>query len=68
MPANNFNHLVGATTRYIAGRNAMQTCYWRAGSDGKLIKYSKTCEFGRSQEMPASIRNQFINRSFIANK
>uniref|UniRef100_D3TQ89 Hypothetical conserved protein n=1 Tax=Glossina morsitans morsitans TaxID=37546 RepID=D3TQ89_GLOMM len=68
MPANNFNHLVGATTRYIAGRNAMQTCYWRAGSDGKLIKYSKTCEFGRSQEMPASIRNQFINRTFIANK
>ncbi|XP_037880311.1 uncharacterized protein LOC119631852 [Glossina fuscipes] len=68
MPANNLNHLVGTTTRYIAGRKALQTSYWRASADGKLIKYSKTCEFDRSQEIPASIRHQFFNRSYVTNK
>ncbi|KAI8126393.1 hypothetical protein FF38_05499 [Lucilia cuprina] len=66
MPANNVNTLVGATTRYIAGRHAMQTSYWRAapGTSGKMVKYNKTCEFDRTQQMPKEIRIQRYNQNF----
>lgn len=47
--------LVGAATRYIAGRNAMQTVYWRTRectdatqtTTTKLVKLSKTFAFGK---------------------
>ncbi|XP_037880761.1 uncharacterized protein LOC119632103 [Glossina fuscipes] len=68
MPADKLNHLVGATTRYIAGRNAMQTSYWRTGPDGRLIKYSKVTEFGKAQKMPASIRLAYANRNYLSTK
>ncbi|XP_037934631.1 uncharacterized protein LOC119668984 [Teleopsis dalmanni] len=62
----NVNSLVGATTRYIAGRNAMQTVYWRTSSatNGKMLKYNKTCEFDKSQQLPPSIRFQNFNHTF----
>lgn len=66
MPANNVNALVGATTRYIAGRNATQTSYWRTASSGKMVKYNKTCEFDRAQQAPSSVRNQYSNTNFKA--
>ncbi|KAM7357104.1 uncharacterized protein ACRADG_002601 [Cochliomyia hominivorax] len=70
MPANNVNALVGATTRYIAGRHAMQTSYWRAapGSNGKMVKYNKTCEFDRSQQMPTEMKTQRYNQNFHKTK
>ncbi|KAJ8972208.1 hypothetical protein NQ317_019833 [Molorchus minor] len=49
-------NLVGAATRYIAGRNAVQTVYWRtpnqssSASQGKMLKVSKTFTLGRPQE------------------
>ncbi|XP_055911985.1 uncharacterized protein LOC129946006 [Eupeodes corollae] len=52
MTANNINALVGATTRYIAGRNAVQTVYWRCKESGKMYKYNKTFEFDKSQKLP----------------
>ncbi|XP_005178876.1 uncharacterized protein LOC101897394 [Musca domestica] len=65
--ANKVNTLVGATTRYIAGRNATQTSYWRTatGGSGRLVKYNKTCEFDRAQKMPSSLRNkQYCDQKF----
>ncbi|XP_073843469.1 uncharacterized protein [Musca autumnalis] len=68
--AQKVNTLVGATTRYIAGRNATQTSYWRTatGSD-RLVKYNKTCEFDPSQKMPYSLRNkQYHDHKFQMTK
>ncbi|KAK9743603.1 hypothetical protein QE152_g8481 [Popillia japonica] len=43
--------LVGAATRYIAGRNALQTVYWRSSADeSKFVKVSKTFNMGRSMQ------------------
>lgn len=43
--------LVGAATRYIAGRNAVQTVYWRtrdsSDSSAKMVKVSKTFAFAK---------------------
>ncbi|KAM8710853.1 hypothetical protein ACLKA7_017477 [Drosophila subpalustris] len=66
--ANKVNYLVGATSRYIAGRNAVQTVYWRtsAGPNSRLLKTNKTCEFDRSTVAPPSVRMQKYNRSFIS--
>ena len=66
MPASNINSLVGATTRYIAGRHAMQTSYWRTapGNTGKMVKYNKTCEFDRKQQMPIELKKQLYNQNF----
>lgn len=71
MPSTNeMKALVGATTRYISGRNAMQTSYWRssAGTPGKMVKYNKTCEFDRSQKMPQNLQKQYFNQNFKAHK
>lgn len=51
--------LIGAASRYIAGRNAIQTVYWRTTQNGdhsKLVKVSKTCSFGNktNQKTPPS--------------
>ncbi|XP_011183689.1 uncharacterized protein LOC105212965 [Zeugodacus cucurbitae] len=66
MSAKNVNSLVGATTRYIAGRNAMQTVYWRTlpGSDGRMVKIHKNCEFDKVQNLPAKIRLQCYNKNY----
>ncbi|KAH8366083.1 hypothetical protein KR093_008893 [Drosophila rubida] len=65
---NKVNYLVGATSRYIAGRNAVQTVYWRtsAGPNPRMLKTNKTCEFDRSTQAPRSVRLQNYNRSFIS--
>ncbi|EDW17352.1 hypothetical protein AWZ03_005454 [Drosophila navojoa] len=65
--ANKVNYLVGATSRYIAGRHAVQTVYWRtsSGPDSRMLKTKKTCEFDRSSKAPQSVRMQRYNRSFI---
>lgn len=43
--------LIGASTRFIVGRNAIQTVYWRTnGKDSalpKFVKNNKTCHFGK---------------------
>lgn len=43
--------LIGSATRYIAGRNAVQTVYWRkTGEDGKgLMKTTKMTFFGKNE-------------------
>lgn len=56
--------LVGAATRYIAGRNAVQTVYWRTkdSSDpsAKMVKVSKTITFAKvaNQSMPKSVKRE----------
>lgn len=48
--------LIGAASRYIAGRNAVQTVYWRSTTNGdqaKMLKVSKTCAFGKPSNQPA---------------
>jgi hypothetical protein len=40
--------LIGSTSRYIAGRNAVQTVYWRITSDergGKMFKHGRVFFF-----------------------
>ncbi|KAH8395216.1 hypothetical protein KR222_002786 [Zaprionus bogoriensis] len=66
--ANKVNHLVSATSRFIAGRNAVQTVYWRtsAGPNPRMLKTNKTCEFDRTQRAPQSVRLQNYNRSYIS--
>ncbi|BFF99124.1 uncharacterized protein DMAD_07095 [Drosophila madeirensis] len=65
--ANKLPHLVASSSRYIAGRNAVQTVYWRAsaGPNPRMVKTNKTCEFDRSQLAPKSVRLQNHNHSFI---
>ncbi|KAJ8927642.1 hypothetical protein NQ314_019866 [Rhamnusium bicolor] len=52
-------NLVGAATRYIAGRNAVQTVYWRSqnpnnpASQSRMLKVSKTFNFGKSEQSSA---------------
>ncbi|XP_004526791.1 uncharacterized protein LOC101462880 [Ceratitis capitata] len=68
MSTKNLQSLVGTTTRYIAGRNAMQTVYWRTlpGTNGKMVKIHKNCEFDKVQNLPAKIRMQYYNRNYWA--
>ncbi|CAH1373020.1 hypothetical protein MTP99_014478 [Tenebrio molitor] len=52
-------NLVGAATRYIAGRNAVQTVYWRgvkstSDSQPKFMKVLRTVQFARSQNSPSA--------------
>ncbi|GJQ74392.1 hypothetical protein Trydic_g21266 [Trypoxylus dichotomus] len=52
--------LVGAATRYIAGRNALQTVYWRSSADeSKFVKVSKTFNMGKSVQAspPQHLKN-----------
>ncbi|GLV31753.1 uncharacterized protein CBL_07512 [Carabus blaptoides fortunei] len=54
--------LISAASRFIAGRNAVQTVYWRSttnGNQSKLLKVSKTCAFGKPNNefsMPTHIK------------
>ncbi|KAH8302638.1 hypothetical protein KR044_009161 [Drosophila immigrans] len=66
--ANKVNYLVGATSRFLPGRNAVQTVYWRtsAGPNPRMLKTNKTCEFDRSTAAPRSVRLQNYDRSFIS--
>ncbi|XP_053955712.1 uncharacterized protein LOC128861537 [Anastrepha ludens] len=68
MSAKNLNPLVGATTRYIAGRNAVQTVYWRTspGPNGRMVKIHKYCEFDKTQDLPSKIRLQYHNENYRA--
>ncbi|KAL1500874.1 hypothetical protein ABEB36_006299 [Hypothenemus hampei] len=56
------NALIGSATRYIQGRNAIQTVYWkntasRPDQTMKLLKLSKTCNFGRSSsDLPEKVK------------
>lgn len=49
--------LIGAASRYITGRNAVQTVYWRttSGDQSKLMKVQKTCAFGKSTSQSTSL-------------
>ncbi|RZF46605.1 hypothetical protein LSTR_LSTR002937 [Laodelphax striatellus] len=49
--------IIGSSSRFVAGRNAMQTIYWRAVKNAKgeeqpkLVKTNKTFSYpGKSQE------------------
>lgn len=43
--------LIGSATRYIAGRHAVQTVYWRksAAANKGLLKTTKTTFFGKNE-------------------
>ena len=43
--------LIGSATRYIAGRHAVQTVYWRRSADaGKgMVKTSRMTFFGKNE-------------------
>lgn len=58
--------LIGTATRYIAGRHAVQTVYWRQSPDAAkgLVKTTKTCHFNKgdkvdSGEMFAKIKERY---------
>lgn len=43
--------LIGSAVRYLAGRNAVQTTYWRtikdhASGELRIVKHQKICNFG----------------------
>ncbi|XP_030751731.1 uncharacterized protein LOC115879179 [Sitophilus oryzae] len=46
--------LLGSATRYIAGRNAVQTVYWKStpGHQQRFLKLAKTCNFGKAPSPP----------------
>lgn len=51
--------LVGSASRYISGRNAVQTVYWirpHNGSQQKFLKLSKVCNFGKGPSPPSNIK------------
>ncbi|KAK4882352.1 hypothetical protein RN001_005671 [Aquatica leii] len=59
--------LVGAATRYIAGRNSIQTVYWRTSDapNSKMFKVSKTFNFGSSKNQeppPLQVQHEKITR------
>lgn len=42
--------LIGSAVRYLAGRNAVQTTYWRTVKDNvsgdvRIVKHQKICSF-----------------------
>lgn len=42
--------LIGSASRYIAGRSAVQTVYWRTTSDekgAKMFKYGRVFKFAK---------------------
>lgn len=52
-------NIVGAAKRYIVGRNALQTVYWRSAearekacAQPRLLKVSKTVSFGKGVKNP----------------
>ncbi|CAH2084550.1 unnamed protein product [Euphydryas editha] len=61
--------IIGSATRYIAGRHAVQTVYWRASENGKgLMKTTKMIFFGKNEgsnkvgsaEMFAKVRERYL--------
>lgn len=50
--------IVGTTIRYIAGRNAIQTVYWRTTTNevpqNKMLKVSKTLNIGNMEKKAPS--------------
>ncbi|XP_019765594.2 uncharacterized protein LOC109541232 [Dendroctonus ponderosae] len=50
--------LIGSATRYIAGRNAVQTVYWKESSKSnqRLLKLSKVCSFGNAASPPQKVK------------
>lgn len=55
--------LIGTTSRFIAGRNVIQTVYWRTAANGeRLIKTHKTVKnLGRTQPTSEQTLNQIDN-------
>lgn len=48
--------LIGSAVRYLAGRNAVQTVYWRTVKDHtsgelRIVKHQKICNFGPKEEI-----------------
>ncbi|KAK9872607.1 hypothetical protein WA026_018742 [Henosepilachna vigintioctopunctata] len=46
-------NMLSTATRYIAGRNAVQTVYWRADQKSqqpKMLKVSKTFNLGKGRD------------------
>ena len=69
--------LMESATRFVAGRNAVQTIYWRTKSinkqnnnhnDGimKMIKYNRTCTFDKVSSDTAN--SPSISSSFFPPK
>ncbi|KAL0830743.1 hypothetical protein ABMA28_002871 [Loxostege sticticalis] len=60
--------LITSTTRYIAGRHAVQTVYWRKTADNNMLKTSRMTFFGKNEgpnkvssaEMFAKIRDRYM--------
>lgn len=55
--------LIGTTSRFIAGRNVIQTVYWRTAANGeRLIKTRKTVHnLGREKPTTDRTLNQIDN-------
>lgn len=60
--------LIGKATRFIAGRNAVQTIYWRKSADNSkgLVKTTRMTFFGRNDgdkvdtaEMFSKVRERY---------
>lgn len=56
--------LIGTTSRFIAGRNVIQTVYWRTSANGdRLIKTHKTVHnLGRGRPTAEQTPHQVDNR------
>ncbi|KAL1500875.1 hypothetical protein ABEB36_006300 [Hypothenemus hampei] len=62
--------LMGSATRYISGRNAMQTVYWIRPTDGnqhKFLKLSKTCNFQKGSKPPRNVQEMQHRTQFYDN-
>ena len=55
--------LIGKTSRFIAGRNVIQTVYWRTAANGeRLIKTNKTVHnLGNTRPTDEKTTNQIDN-------
>lgn len=61
--------IIGSATRYIAGRNAVQTVYWRKSAENSkgLVKTTRLTFFGKNEgadkvdnaEMFAKVRERY---------
>ncbi|KAJ8958304.1 hypothetical protein NQ318_017450 [Aromia moschata] len=69
---NSTTNLVGAATRYIVGRNAVQTVYWRtpnqnsSASQARMLKVSRTFNYGKPQESGPPLPTYSSSRSFAS--
>ncbi|XP_076253356.1 uncharacterized protein LOC143191824 [Rhynchophorus ferrugineus] len=56
----NSRQLIGSASRYISGRNAVQTVYWIRSSDEspKFLKLSKTCTFKHAPTPSKEIKDK----------